>query len=152
MKKVAAGILFTDGKKILLLKRSADSSEAGTWGIPGGGVKKNESQIQNAIREVKEETGLSSIPGKQVAVHQFQDSSVHFTTFIFKIDKPFTAHMSKEHTSYEWVPLNKLSGKNLHPKFKKNLEQYLGSIRRKVRDFKEWIILTTLLESLRKNP
>lgn len=150
--KKAAGILFTDGKKILMLKRSATSSEAGTWSLPGGGAKNGESQIQNAIRETKEETGISRIPGEQISTHQFKDRTVHFTTFIYKVEKPFTARMSSEHTSYEWIPLNQLSGKNLHPKFRTGLETYLGSIRRKIRDFNEWLDLTFLIEDLKKTP
>ncbi len=39
--KRGAGILFTDGKQILLLKRSEGSDNPGTWGLPGGGAKED---------------------------------------------------------------------------------------------------------------
>ena len=34
-----AGIFFTDGKKVLLLRRSEKGDGNGTWGLPGGKVE-----------------------------------------------------------------------------------------------------------------
>src|SRR5438046_1181033 len=42
---------------ILLLHRQANKSQGNKWGIPGGKVKKTETPLQGAIREVREETG-----------------------------------------------------------------------------------------------
>lgn len=50
-----AGVFIYDPKtdKILLVQ-----SRGNLWGLPKGTIKPNESQLQCAIREVKEETGL----------------------------------------------------------------------------------------------
>lgn len=49
----ANAVITWDGK--LLLERRRDS---GTWGLVGGGVKKQESALQAIVREVYEELGL----------------------------------------------------------------------------------------------
>lgn len=50
-------IITCKGK--LLLERRRDSD---TWGLVGGGVKKNETELQAAVREVYEELGLRIRP------------------------------------------------------------------------------------------
>ena len=58
LKKVAAGIILTN-KKLLLVKRGDDSRFfPGYWALPGGKVEPNESLEEAASREVKEEVGL----------------------------------------------------------------------------------------------
>ena len=57
MKKTtkAAGILYTDGEKVLLLKRSKIGGNPFTWDLAGGRAEKGESPFRNAKRESKEE-------------------------------------------------------------------------------------------------
>jgi len=47
--------MVTDGNGRYLLQRRSDD---GTWGILGGGTEIGESIVENAIREVLEESGL----------------------------------------------------------------------------------------------
>ena len=54
----AVGCVVTTKHKTLLLKRSPDRSYPSRWGIPSGKVKKGETQIRAAIRELFEETGI----------------------------------------------------------------------------------------------
>lgn len=53
---LGANLLLCCNGKLLLEKRS----DCNQWGLIGGGRKKGETQLQNAIRELKEETGLSA--------------------------------------------------------------------------------------------
>jgi len=130
----AAGILFTDGKAILLLKKSKDPNK---WGLPGGKAKENETAITNAIRETKEETGLKRIPGKRVDT--LVDMSDQFTTFFYKVEEQFEEiSLSKEHSDWKWAEIDKMKSMELHPKLRENLPRYLKIIKRKVRNFKEW--------------
>lgn len=46
------------GSEGILLARRDKAPGTGLWSIPGGGVELGETQIQSAIREVKEETGV----------------------------------------------------------------------------------------------
>lgn len=62
-----AAILVKKGDKILLAKRGHNPWKD-TWGIPGGHVKRNESPLQAARREAKEELGEVKI-GKKLCRH-----------------------------------------------------------------------------------
>lgn len=137
--KKAAGIFFTDGKKVLMLKRREEDD--GTWALPGGKAHKGESQIGAAIRETKEETGLESIPG-----YRFEDFTSHngrkiFTCYMYRVRDTFDVTLSEEHTDWEWMDLDDLDSQNLHPKFRESLPRYLKSIRRKAQSFSEWSFL-----------
>jgi 8-oxo-dGTP diphosphatase len=135
--KKAAGIIFTDGKSILLMKRN-DGNHVNTWGIPGGKAKEGETEIGNAVRETKEETGLKSIPGQRFDSTERKTGNFKYTTFFYRVSKPFKIKLNKEHSEYKWVPFSELSTINLHPKLKKELEASLHKIQKKVYSFAEW--------------
>ncbi len=50
----SCGCIIIDNGKVLLVKQTA-----GHWGFPKGHVETNETEIETAIRETKEETNLS---------------------------------------------------------------------------------------------
>ncbi len=54
MGRVSAGVLVTDGARLLL----GHASRSPRWDIPKGGVDPGESLLDAAIRELREETGL----------------------------------------------------------------------------------------------
>jgi 8-oxo-dGTP pyrophosphatase MutT (NUDIX family) len=143
----AAGILFTDGKKMLLLKRSNNCDEPNTWGLPFGGGRKGESPIETAIRETKEEIGIKTIPGKQITSVQRKIGGKRYTVFVYRVDKPFGVRLSKEHSGSKWASLGSIRGMNLHPQFRDSLDLYLRAIRKGASNFAEWVILHELVES-----
>lgn len=139
-----AAILFTDGKSLLLLKRS-EGSEQDKWDLPGGGSRSNETDIGTAIRETKEETGLDAIPGYRFETFVSHDGRKKFTVFLYRVSEQFSVKVSKEHSDWEWASIESLKSKDLHPKLEDNLHRYLKSIRRKVRTFNEWSQITDLI-------
>lgn len=123
------GILYTDGKQVLLLKKR----DNGSWGLPGGTAKKGETDIATARRETKEECGV--LTGTQFDKLSEKD----WITFLYKIDKPFKCRLSKEHTDWKWFNFDELKKINLHPKFKQKLHQYIKLVQKEFgKDFKEW--------------
>lgn len=146
--KRAAAILFTDGKSMLLLKRAGEGDHIGTWALPGGKAKEGETEIANAVRETKEETGLSSIPGRRFGSLSTEDGEKKFTVFLYKIDKPFDVSISKEHSGSQWVDFDNLKDIRLHPKFKKALPKYLDRIQRSTATFTEWCYVEKAIRSL----
>jgi 8-oxo-dGTP pyrophosphatase MutT (NUDIX family) len=115
----AAGIFFTDGKSVLLLKRKPPCSAPNTWGLPGGHAKKGESALETAKREVTEECG--TVKGKKFG----QLNEPKWTVFFFHVEKPFTCHLSEEHSDWAWVDFKNLGDLRLHPEFSEQRRKYL---------------------------
>ncbi len=57
--KVAAGVLILRGREVLLVRRTLDPF-VGQWSIPAGFVNAFEDPALAALRECKEETGLTA--------------------------------------------------------------------------------------------
>lgn len=138
--KKGAGILFTDGESLLLLRRAEGSDHAGTWGLPGGKAKSGETAIDTAKRECKEEIG--SHPGVNLGSFDDTDHQHKFTVFMFKVKSPFDVELSHEHDDSKWANIDKLEKMNLHPRFKENLDRYKKAINTKfksLKTFSEWV-------------
>lgn len=136
--KKGAGIFFTDGHRVLLLKRSEKGDQEDTWGLPGGKAEYGESAIANAIREAEEECG--TVKGKRFDSLESQDGHHHWTTFFFKVDKPFECKISDEHKDWKWVRFDELDKYDLHPKLEDQIGRYLRLLSRKSGlTFSEWI-------------
>ena len=57
------GAVVRDGAgRLLLIKRGHDP-EAGRWSLPGGRIEPGETDAQALVREMREETGLTVLPG-----------------------------------------------------------------------------------------
>jgi 8-oxo-dGTP pyrophosphatase MutT (NUDIX family) len=135
-----AGILFTNGEKILLLKRAEKGDSKGTWCLPGGKVEDGETFIDAARRESKEECGR--VEGKRFEDSKEIDGNHIWMSFFFRIKKPFKCKLSNEHSDWKWVNLKELDKVNLHPKLKENIGTYIRIINKQFNKnitFKEWI-------------
>lgn len=53
----SCGCIVIDGRNVLLVKQTK-----GHWSFPKGHMEEGESEIQTAVREVKEETNVDAIP------------------------------------------------------------------------------------------
>lgn len=90
--RLGVNVLITFNGKLLLEKRR----DSDTWGLVGGGVKKQESELQAIVREVYEELGLK-IPkekfcriktyGEPGRIAAYQDGSVwRMVIVVFALD------------------------------------------------------------------
>lgn len=132
--KKASGVLLTTGEHILLLLRSKEVTEGGTWGIPGGAIDRRETAEQAAKRELWEETGLRlqdyNIIGN--TIFKDEDDGFTYTTFIIKVPKEYmdmeinlNSDGYQENDAYEWVDQDWLedNAQNLHSGVMYTLEQ-----------------------------
>jgi hypothetical protein len=106
----AAGILFIDDGRVLLLKRAADSDAGGTWGFPGGHVDEGESPEQAARREYGEECGMT-YDGPLVPLYTTQDG---FQCFGALTGHNVAPDLNEEHDEYQWAAFDDLPTP-LHP-------------------------------------
>lgn len=122
MKHKGAGILYTDGKHVLLLRRSQHVNNKHTWDFPGGKIEKGESLFKAAKRESREEIGLF----KGEKIHKFDD---FFAVFVVRVKKLFKPKLNEEHDIYFWVDIDKVENYRLHPALVKNWMKYHETIK-----------------------
>ena len=101
-------ILIEDGNRILLQNRVKDDWRG--YALPGGHVEAGESFVEAAIREAKEETGLSIKNPRLVGVKQFPIPNGRYVVFLFKATEFDGQAQSSNEGSVEWVEYARLSG------------------------------------------
>lgn len=125
--KAGAGILFTDGNSVLLLKRSNKGDENGNWGIPGGKMEDGETFLGTAQRETREEIG--HLPSCRRLSDLTSNNGRHiFKIFIVSVPKRFPCSLSDEHDDYNWVDFDDLKNYSLHHKFADSIGDILNKI------------------------
>lgn len=124
----AGGCIFNE-KKEVLLQRRRDSSK---WGFPGGAVELGETPQMAAVREVKEETGLTVETGRLIGVYTDCDMSYPNGDQAQSIVIAYELHVvggqlfcDKEET----LELKYFSLDNMPPLFCKQHEELLRDIR-----------------------
>lgn len=121
----AAGCLFycpaTD--RVLLVKRSPDSDNPGTWALLGGTIEEGESPEEGLRRELYEEACIRNLPNP-VHVHSDVSEDFVYLTYLCKVGKEFTPRLNHEHTDYQWCSKDDLPD-NLHPCFEPTYNQHL---------------------------
>ena len=103
------GVIIACGDEILLMKRSDEVYEPGTWSYPGGRVEDDEDKKSAAVREAMEETGYT-IGGRMNLLHIFNDSESGFqyTTFIVHVNNKPSISLNWENDNYGWFNTNNL--------------------------------------------
>lgn len=76
--------IFKDDK-ILLVKENN-----GTWSLPGGWCDVDQSVCSNAVKEVKEETGLDTVVDRLIAVQDWRKHNV--CNYVYGVIKIFLLH------------------------------------------------------------
>lgn len=104
----AAAIIKDEQGRILLVKRSADTTYPGLWCIPCGYVEYDEDIRAAIVREVKEETGLDIICGEVFDVHSnFHNPSQHTVGIWFNCQiVGGTACPGDDASEIGWFPAN----------------------------------------------
>lgn len=122
--------MIKDGDKYLLQNRVKKDWQGYTF--PGGHIEPGESIVQSAIREVKEETGLTMKNPGLVGVKQFWAESGRYIVFLFAATQ-FTGELK---SSYEgevgWFTIEEMKNINLVSHFFENLAVFEG-------DYSEYI-------------
>lgn len=124
----AAGLLLRaprpDGTPAVLLQhRAVWSHQGGTWGLPGGARDSHESAAETAVREAREEAGLSA---ERLAVRAtvitaefagIGGTSWTYTTVVADAAELLDTVPNRESAELRWVGEDEVDGLPLHPGF-----------------------------------
>jgi 8-oxo-dGTP pyrophosphatase MutT (NUDIX family) len=124
-------IVVNDQGEILLIRRTDNDN----WAVPGGGMDLGESITDAAIRETREETGITcqitSLVGIYTNPHHVilytsngevrQEFSIVFTA------QPVSGELrpSSESSEPQWVSPAAISGLQMHPSMRQRIQRYL---------------------------
>ncbi len=111
------GILFRNGRLLLLRRRDDLLFFPGLWDLPGGGVEVGASLEDTLVREVREETGFKVRVGRLVhgGAAQSQSTSGKKVSFVVLYYTCSSATRGaprfdpEEHTEFAWVHRGSLS-------------------------------------------
>lgn len=123
---VGVGIMILNSKgEVLLGKRHEDPNKAdselhgeGTWTMPGGKLEYGESFEEGAMRETKEETGITLKNIKVLCVNNDKNEHAHYVTIgLFSDDFEGEPRVMEpdEITEWKWHNLENLPKKLFFP-------------------------------------
>ena len=94
--------------EFLLLKRSGGQIYPGLWQMVTGKIKKGEKAFESALREMKEETGLTpkkfwTAPNVNSFYSPQEDNVILLPVFAALVEENSSVSISKEHTEFKWT-------------------------------------------------
>ncbi len=98
-------VLFNDQHQVLLLNHVFHPEIP--WGIPGGWLDKNEDPATGALRELREETGLTAVLGPIVLLRQ-ENYPPHIGIAYLALEQKGSFNLSSEIIEAAWVNLDEL--------------------------------------------
>lgn len=126
-------LVCTDDGTVLLLKRSQEVEDPGTWGNAGGALGEgfyssddtsedppDADFYQTAVKEAFEELSIVPQSGQLLAITAFRDGHFTYKTFVYDVSLAEKNRISKgirlnwENDSWEWFGFKNMPG-NLHP-------------------------------------
>lgn len=115
----AAGLLVWHRELgVLLQLRAIWSHFGGTWGLPGGARKVDESAEDGAMREANEEAGVPRESLTVLFAEVFDRGFWSYTTVVAEATEAFTPVIGDaESEALDWVPLADVDRLPLHPGF-----------------------------------
>ena len=107
----SCGVVLFNSDKVLLLRHSSISSRGGGhWDFPKGHIDNGETEIQTALRELEEETGIAHAN----VIDGFRDTITYIfsggreqiekeVAFFIATTKESRVTLSHEHIDYSWL-------------------------------------------------
>jgi 8-oxo-dGTP diphosphatase len=113
--RVAAGILFDAGGRVLIAERVGGGPFQGMWEFPGGKIGAGESAVQALARELEEELGIEVVAAEHFMHldHDYPDRSVAIDFFLVTEWKGEPA--GRDGQTLNWVQAESLADQGLLP-------------------------------------
>jgi 8-oxo-dGTP pyrophosphatase MutT (NUDIX family) len=108
-------LIFSRSTKRYLFLLRNQKRHAGSWGLVGGNIERNESPIDALRREIREEIGAVHY-NKIIPLEKFTSDSGTFEyhTCLIVVDHEFVPKLNNEHRGYAWTSI-KDHPNPLHP-------------------------------------
>lgn len=123
----SCGCIIIENKKVLLVHQ-----QKGHWGFPKGHIEENETEIQTALREVKEETNLDVEidTSKRYTEKYITDTGTEkeVVLFIAKIIGGKIKAQESEISSIKWFSFEEAIDTITYPTTKKLFEKVLNNL------------------------
>ena len=126
-KSCGAVVYKKEEEKIYFL---IEEMKAGHYSIPKGHVENNETEIETALREIKEETNLDSNDFEIICIQDDINEYAHFVTIGLlcnSYSNEIKLSNTEEHIKFNFFNINQLPD-NLCEKKKKIIKSYLSKI------------------------
>jgi 8-oxo-dGTP diphosphatase len=114
----AAGLLVSDGTRVVLQHRAPWTHEGGTWGLPGGARDSHEDVVTAALREATEESALD--PGDVRPFGEWVDDhgGWSYTTVVAEAIAELKPHAANaESVDIRWWLIDDVADLPLHSGF-----------------------------------
>ena len=112
LRHVVVNVIVFQDNKILLVKRAENLPEGGKWGLPGGFMDRDETLVDAARREVREETGYEINEVKLIRVidnPQSPREDRQNVTFIYSTNSAKkVAEGDEESSEVRWFTVDEL--------------------------------------------
>lgn len=101
------------GERMLIVKRAHDKKfEPDKWGVPAGKQENSEDKTACAMREMKEETGISLDNDRLEFVKEvfvvWENTHFSFNIFRYSFDAMPEVRLNPENTEFKWVTYGEL--------------------------------------------
>ena len=125
----SCGVVLLNSNKVLLLQHP-DTTTSGHWDFPKGHVEKGEDELQTALRELKEETGIDNVKIIDDFNHLISynllrggDTILKEVVFFLGITNQEKVSISSEHQNYAWLQYESAYERLTYDNAKKTLKQ-----------------------------
>ena len=114
----AAGLLITDGARVVLQHRAPWTHEGGTWALPGGARDSHEDVLTTALREAAEETALDPASVRPIGAWVDDHGGWSYTTVVATALTDLTPHAANsESLEIRWWAIDEVEHLPLHHAF-----------------------------------
>jgi 8-oxo-dGTP pyrophosphatase MutT (NUDIX family) len=114
----AAGLLISDGTRVVLQHRAPWTHEGGTWGLPGGARDSHEDVVTAALREAAEESALDPASVRPFDEWVDDHGGWSYTTVVAEALAELRPHAANaESVEIRWWSIAEVSALPLHSGF-----------------------------------
>lgn len=114
----AAGLLITDGARVVLQHRAPWTHEGGTWALPGGARDSHEDVVTAALREAAEEGAVDPTTVRPIGEWIDDHGGWSYTTVVATVVGVVVPHAANsESLEIRWWGVDEVAALPLHSGF-----------------------------------